>query len=338
MMPKLTPCEYMMAIYHFARLFEALRLPIFNCFPLRRTWISEYATIDSKILCQNILGRPWTNSANKMNLWTEIVDMNSTALKPQELGVLRFHETIQTDDTPSLTKIRWKKKNYRRICEAIKPQEVQNAEDTLVNSRSLNLQNFEEYLRNRALVTELLQRHYTETTTNHLTMHPLHRKLKLFKYIRRQKINEDMVAKLKSKFGNDAVFVMSNYSAPNTRYQGSMRGVGFRKLLKKHGFLVYLIEEFRTSQCCPSCENQSLTIFKRMLSPRPYQRRNHPEVICYELRERLWNRDLAACLNMTHVIRNLRLNGEIPERFQRAGAERRGLIRRRRRSEENEER
>ena len=51
--------------------------------------------------------------------------------------------------------------------------------------------------------------------------------------------------------------------------------------------------------------------------------------------ERFWNRDLAACLNMIHIIRNLRLNGEIPERFQRAGAERRGPIRRR--FEENEE-
>jgi hypothetical protein len=56
-----------------------------------------------------------------------------------------------------------------------------------------------------------------------------------------------------------------------------------------------------------------------------------------ELRERLWNRDLAACLNMIHIVRNLRLNGEIPVRFQRAGAERRGPTRRRR-SEENEER
>ncbi|KAG0733697.1 hypothetical protein G6F57_012139 [Rhizopus arrhizus] len=67
-----------------------------------------------------------------------------------------------------------KTKKYRRICEAIKPQEVQSAEDTLVNSQSLNLQDFEEYLRNRALVTELLQRHYTETITNHLATHPLH--------------------------------------------------------------------------------------------------------------------------------------------------------------------
>jgi hypothetical protein len=34
-----------------------------------------------------------------------------------------------------------------------------------------------------------------------------------------------------------------------------------------------------------------------------------------ELRERLWNRDLEACLNMIHIVRNLRLNGEIPESF-----------------------
>ncbi|KAG1039273.1 hypothetical protein G6F43_012547 [Rhizopus delemar] len=99
-------------------------------------------------------------------------------------------------DTPSLVKIRWKKQ--RSIAASVK---------------SLN------HKRNRALVTELLQRHYTETTTNHSTTHLLHRKLKLSKYIRRQKANKDMAAKLKSKFGNDVVFAISNYSAPDIRCQ-----------------------------------------------------------------------------------------------------------------------
>ena len=165
-----------------------------------------------------------------------------------------------------------KTKKYCSICEAVNPQEVQNAEDTFVNSRSLDLQAFEEYLRNRVMVTELLQRHYTETTTNDLTTHPLHRKLKLSKCIRRQKANEDMVTKLKSKLGNDAIFVMGNYFAPNTRYQEPVRGVGFRRLLKKHRFLAYLIDEFQTSQCCPSCENHCLINFKRIPNPRSYQR------------------------------------------------------------------
>jgi hypothetical protein len=122
---------------------------------------------------------------------------NSTADAPRTYRYTKFSQDKME-----------KTKKYRRVCEAIKPQEVQNAEDALVNPQSLNLQNFEEYLRNRALVTELLHRHYTETTTNHLTTHPLHRKLKLSKYIRRQKANEDIITKLKSKFGNDAVFVI----------------------------------------------------------------------------------------------------------------------------------
>ena len=136
-----------------------------------------------------------------------------------------------------------------------------------MNSRSLNLQNFEEYLRNLILVTELLQRHYTETTTNHLTIHSLQRKLKLSKCIRRQKASEDMVVKLKSKFGNDAVFVMDNYSTLSNWCQQPVRGVRCRRLLKKHGFLVYLIDEFWSSQCCPSCGYCSLTTFKRIPNP-----------------------------------------------------------------------
>ena len=57
-----------------------------------------------------------------------------------------------------------------------------------------------------------------------------------------------------------------------------------------------------------------------------------------ELSERLWNRDLAVCLNMIRVVRKLRLNDEIPEMLQCAEAERRGTTRRKKRSEENEDR
>jgi hypothetical protein len=104
---KANPCEHIIAFYQFARFFEALGLPIFNCFPLRRTWIPGYATTDSKLLCQNILGHVWTTDTNKMNLWAEMINMDSTVLKSQELGMLRFHGTIQTGGT--LKKIRDRK-------------------------------------------------------------------------------------------------------------------------------------------------------------------------------------------------------------------------------------
>ncbi|EIE80240.1 hypothetical protein RO3G_04945 [Rhizopus delemar RA 99-880] len=48
---KANSCEHTIAFYQFARFFEALELPIFDCFPLRRTWIPGYATTDSKLLC-----------------------------------------------------------------------------------------------------------------------------------------------------------------------------------------------------------------------------------------------------------------------------------------------
>ena len=87
----------MLDFYQLSRLFEALRLPIFNCFSFRRAWIPSHSTIDNKILCQNILERCWTSSVNKMNLQTEIINMISAALKIQKLDMLRFRGTIQTD-------------------------------------------------------------------------------------------------------------------------------------------------------------------------------------------------------------------------------------------------
>ncbi|KAI9470888.1 MAG: hypothetical protein EXX96DRAFT_371861 [Benjaminiella poitrasii] len=57
---------------------------------------------------------------------------------------------------------------------------------------------------------------------------------------------------------------MGNWSAPHIRYHEPIRGIGFRKLLKKYNFSVYLIDAFKTSKCCPECHNLSLTAFKRV--------------------------------------------------------------------------
>ncbi|KAI7895167.1 uncharacterized protein EV154DRAFT_542092 [Mucor mucedo] len=83
---KARPVEHMRAFYELALSFIDIELPVFNCFPLRRSWIPCYTTIDSKILCQNILA-----------LWREVINLNSDAPKHQENGELQFRETIQTD-------------------------------------------------------------------------------------------------------------------------------------------------------------------------------------------------------------------------------------------------
>ncbi|KAG1258128.1 hypothetical protein G6F68_008938 [Rhizopus microsporus] len=51
-------------------------------------------------------------------------------------------------------------------------------------------------------------------------------------------------------------------------------------------------------------------------------------------RYRLWNRDVAACLNYMHILRGLRRNGMIPDRFRRVAV---APTRRRRRVDDQEQ-
>ncbi|KAI7866679.1 uncharacterized protein EV154DRAFT_583529 [Mucor mucedo] len=54
---KAGPVEHMRTFYELALSFIDIELPVLNCFPLRRSWIPCYTTIDSKKICQNNLGR-----------------------------------------------------------------------------------------------------------------------------------------------------------------------------------------------------------------------------------------------------------------------------------------
>ncbi|KAG1195634.1 hypothetical protein G6F70_008088 [Rhizopus microsporus] len=150
--------------------------------------------------------------------------------------------------------------------------------------------------------------------------------------------------------GEDAVFVMGNWPAPHARYHEPIRGLGFRILFKKHGFQVFLIDEYKASRCCPTCHNKSLHTFRRVPNSRPYRHERYPTVICHGFlrytnpycrpsiaapdRYRLWNRDVAACLNYMHILRGLRRNVMVPDRFSRVAV---APTRRRRRVDDQEQ-
>jgi hypothetical protein len=69
---KASPVAHFKAFYRFSQEFAALNFPVFNCFSLRRSWSPCYATIDSKILCQNILDRKWRIGTDNMPLFMRI--------------------------------------------------------------------------------------------------------------------------------------------------------------------------------------------------------------------------------------------------------------------------
>ncbi|ORE12546.1 hypothetical protein BCV71DRAFT_153668, partial [Rhizopus microsporus] len=131
---------------------------------------------------------------------------------------------------------------------------------------------------------------------------------RLSAYFNKQRAEQKLIQDLRAKCGEDAVFVMGNWSAPHARYHELIGGLGFQRLLKKHGFQVFLIDKYKTSRCCPTCHNESLHTFRSVPNSRS------PAMAAPD-RYRLWNRDVAACLNYMHILRGLRRNGMVPDRF-----------------------
>ncbi|KAJ1848837.1 hypothetical protein LPJ57_008482, partial [Coemansia sp. RSA 486] len=152
------------------------------------------------------------------------------------------------------------------------------------------------------------------------TRQPLHRKRRLSAYWNQKAADLELARKLRETFGGDPVLVMGNLSAGMVRYHEPIRGKGWRRVLKQHGFHVYLIDEFRSSSICPVC-NHGLETFRYVRNPRSWQLDNNPWVKCHGLlrcqnenclesvagpegfkRRRLWNRDIAAVLNLKHIL------------------------------------
>ncbi|KAJ2626313.1 hypothetical protein IW137_005974, partial [Coemansia sp. RSA 1287] len=67
-----------------------------------------------------------------------------------------------------------------------------------------------------------------------------------------------------------------------TRFHEPIHGKGWRKLLKRGGFTVYLIDEYLTSKACPNCEKR-ISTFLKVPNPRPFRRHIQPEVKCHGL-------------------------------------------------------
>ncbi|KAI9225756.1 MAG: hypothetical protein DHS80DRAFT_19824, partial [Piptocephalis tieghemiana] len=233
---------------------------------------------------------------------------------------------------------------FKHLLTELKDQHpgVREAEDRLskVAQSSVDPTTYRQLLAVRHQVSHTLSGFYGALSSIHSSGHPLFRKLRLSAYINQRQADDRLVRHLREKYGPDAVLVMGNWSSPHTRYHEPIRGKGMREMLRRKGFQVYLVDEFNTSKHCPSCQQCSLETFKEVPNPRPYRREARPTITCHGLlrctnqyclesmrritrsksstaSRRLWNRDMAAALNLRHILDGLRNDGVIPTRFQR---------------------
>jgi hypothetical protein len=177
------------------------------------------------------------------------------------------------------------------------------------------------------------------------------RKLKLSSHINQAQSDKRISTNLREKFGKDCITILGNLSAGRTQYQEPIRGKELRRMLTKEEFQVYLLDEFKTSSVCPSC-NQKLETFKEYANPSYSKMPWAAQVIltyfiismkslnnlcfrcsnpnCLKQRAltdevsqednkkyRLWNRDLAAVLNCRKIVFSLRATSQKPASFLR---------------------
>ncbi|KAJ2571253.1 hypothetical protein IW140_001707 [Coemansia sp. RSA 1813] len=231
--------------------------------------------------------------------------------------------------------------HYRKLREKIKKEhpdsnEIKAAEARLAafSCTSILPDKYEQYVRTRAAVWPVLSRFYTNTmpaSKNGNNPQPIHRKLRQSAHIKQQQADEQLAKSIRATCNDEKpAVILGNWSTPMARYHEPIRGVGFRRMLRKKGA--------ETSKICPNCLIGTLKKFLKVPNPCPYQRKKRKEVLCHGLlkctnelcmgpvevdsvltpRSRMYNRDLTAVLNFRHNFHGLRDHGETPERFCRS--------------------
>ncbi|KAJ2369550.1 hypothetical protein H4S01_000936 [Coemansia sp. RSA 2610] len=139
-------------------------------------------------------------------------------------------------------------------------------------TKTTDLVKFKEYLRVRGQHLPALMQFYGGNDGPKTPAgDPLVPKLAQNAHMNRQDADVVLARQLIDKFGRDAVLIIGDWNAPHMKHQEPIRGKGMRQTLKRMGFEVYLIDEFRTSKLCPDCHGQ-LQYVKKVTNPRPRKR------------------------------------------------------------------
>ena len=140
------------------------------------------------------------------------------------------------------------------------------------NSKTVNYDKYKHYVKIKFEVCSKVQEFYT---------HYVFRKLRLQVYQNTRKAEAKMINKFKAKFGGpDEVFIgIGDFEQrQHMKYRPPSIGVGIRKIFRKHGYMLFLIDEHRTSMMCCECksgENKNFMYHKN--------RKKNPKQIDIEL-------------------------------------------------------
>jgi hypothetical protein len=152
--------------------------------------------------------------------------------------------------TQSAVRFATRRKQYRKIRDQLRKQtvgglSVMEWEQQLQGKgrTSLSFDKYREWLKIKNTVSAYVAPVYKQ---------PLFRKLRLGSYIRTQKVEATMIKNFKLTFGSpEKAFICLgdwNEHGRHMKYHEPVKGVGLRAVLRRAGYQLFLVDEYRTSR------------------------------------------------------------------------------------------
>ncbi len=197
-----------------------------------------------------------------------------------------------------------KSKKFNMIVENLKKYKIEGktiieyeTELSQYNRKTLVVKKFKEYVKKKNEINTKLFGFYEQH---------IFRKLKLNGYLNRLKSEQRMMNDFMKILGapKEAVVCIGDFEQKKHRkFKEPTKGVGFRKLLRKNGYEVYLIDEFRTSCRCSKCQGGICENFLWIKNPKPNQDnliKSHTLLRCKNGCG-VWNRDCNGATNIRRI-------------------------------------
>lgn len=187
------------------------------------------------------------------------------------------------------------KKKINRIR---KPLETIELELSKCNSKTSNYGDFLNYI--------TTQRNH-ENESKEIYENELFRTQRWKGYMLKQKSESKMISNFKKIFGNsdEVVIGIGDWEQrKNMRYKEPTLGIGVRKIFRRSGYSVYLVDEFRTSCTCFSCDGENKKfLYRESQRPQKEEKKKNCISLVHGLLKcktcnRFWNRDTNAALNI----------------------------------------
>jgi len=203
-------------------------------------------------------------------------------------------------------------KRFQRKRDRLIQADVRTAEAAMrasgVSSKAVSVDGITAYL---------TAKHAMQAITRTVYENPAFRVLRWRAACAKQRADAKLIKRFASRYGGPDTTALvwgdwsetgSNGSPGHMRYSPPTRGIGLRRLFRKHGYHVWLVDEFLTSKRCHGCKSGYCSTFRYVENPRKSTHKHRPLVLRWGLTRcdrhtcrRLWDRDVNSALNILWI-------------------------------------